>query len=296
MLRLVETADILIEGFRPGVTERLGLGPDVCLARNERLVYGRITGWGQDGPLAQVAGHDINYIADRVLAAIGRQGGPPTVPLALLGDFSGGALYLVIGVLSVVLEARQSGRGQVVDAVVVDGTASMALPFYGQHAGGLWNPERGTNVLDSGAPFYDVYECEDGHCISIGPVELRFYLELLGRVGVDPERLGEQHERANWAAAKVALTKLFRSRTRQAWCDLLEGTDVCFAPVLTFDEAPHHAHLQARGTFVDVDGVVQPAPAPRFSRTVPATPTPPQAEPSTDFQSVLSAWESGSAG
>ncbi|MCK1513202.1 CoA transferase [Bradyrhizobium sp. 190] len=293
VLRLVDSADVLIEGFRPGVTERMGLGPDVCFARNPRLVYGRITGWGQSGPLAHAAGHDVNYIAlTGVLAAIGRKGGAPAIPLALAGDFSGGALYLVIGVLSALLEARQSGRGQVIDAAIVDGTASMAMPFYGQHAGGLWQPERGSNVLDSGAPFYDVYECQDGLWISIGPVEARFYAQLLDRLGMHAAQLGEQYDRANWAAAKVTLAGIFRSRTRQAWCDLLEGTDVCFAPVLSFDEAPRHPHLQARGTFIDIDGVVQPAPAPRFSRSVPDTPKPPQAEPGRDFEAALSAWES----
>lgn len=292
VLRLVDSADVLIEGFRPGVTERLGLGPDACFARNPRLVYGRITGWGQSGPLANAAGHDLNYIAlTGVLAAIGRQGGPPAIPLALAGDFSGGALYLVIGVLSALLEARQSGQGQVIDAAIVDGTAAMALPFYGMHAGGLWQPQRGTNLLDSGAPFYDVYECEDGLWISIGPIEMRFYAELLERLGVDAAQLGQQYDRTAWAAAKVTLAKVFRGRPRQAWCDLLEGTDVCFAPVLSFDEAPRHAHLKARGTFIDIDGVVQPAPAPRFSRSVPATPKPPQAEPSRDFEATLLKWE-----
>ena len=292
VLRLVDSADVLIEGFRPGVTERLGLGPDTCFARNPRLIYGRITGWGQSGPLAHTAGHDLNYIAlTGVLAAIGRQGGPPAVPLALVGDFSGGALYLVVGVLSALLEAQQSGRGQVIDAAVVDGTASMALPFYGQHAGGLWNPQRGSNVLDSGAPFYDVYECQDGLWISVGPIEAKFYAALVQKLGIDATDLGQQYDRTAWAGAKVALAKVFRSRTRQAWCDLLEGTDVCFAPVLSFDEAPRHPHLQARNTFIDIEGVVQPAPAPRFSRSVPETPKPPQAEPSRDFQAMLSSWQ-----
>jgi crotonobetainyl-CoA:carnitine CoA-transferase CaiB-like acyl-CoA transferase len=291
VLELVDSADVLIEGFRPGVAERLGLGPDACLGRNPRLVYGRITGWGQHGPLAHAAGHDLNYIAlTGILAAIGRQGGPPAIPLALTGDFSGGALYLVIGVLAALLEARVSGRGQVIDAAIVDGTASMALPFYGMHAAGLWRPERGSNVLDSGAPFYDVYECEDGQWISIGPIEARFYAELLQRLGLTGDQLGPQHDPASWQGAKIALAKVFRSRSRQAWCDLLEGTDVCFAPVLSFDEAPDHAHLRARGTFIEVDGVRQPAPAPRFSRSVPAVPKPPQAQAGVDFAQALARW------
>ena len=291
VLQLVEGADALIEGFRPGVTERLGLGPTPCLARNPRLAYGRITGWGQTGPLAQAAGHDLNYIAlTGVLAAIGRQGAPPSIPLALAGDFSGGALYLVIGLLAAIHEARRSGQGQVVDAAIVDGTASMAMPFYGMFAAGLWQTERGSNVLDSGAPFYDVYECQDGHWISIGPIEARFYAELLQRLGLDPAALGLQSDRSAWARAKVTLAGVFKTRPRAAWCELLEGTDVCFAPVLTFAEAPEHAHLQARQTFIEVDGVVQPAPAPRFSRSVPETPRAPQAEASQDFDAVWAAW------
>lgn len=297
VLELVESADVLIEGFRPGVAERLGLGPDECLARNPRLVYGRITGWGQDGPLAHAAGHDLNYIAlTGILAAIGRKGGPPAIPLALTGDFSGGALYLVIGVLSALLEARHSGQGQVIDAAIVDGTASMALPFYGMHAAGMWRPERGSNVLDSGAPFYDVYECQDGEWISIGPIEARFYVQLLQQLGIEPQRLGPQNDPAAWPAAKVALAQVFRSRSREAWCDLLEGTDVCFAPVLNFDEAPQHAHLRARGTFIEVDGVIQPGPAPRFSRSIPAVPKPPQTQPGVDFAEALARWQGAGCG
>lgn len=294
VLQLVAGADALIEGFRPGVTERLGLGPDVCLARNPRLVYGRITGWGQEGPLAQVAGHDINYISlTGTLDAIGRQGQPPSVPLALLGDMSGGALYLAMGVLAAILEARGSGQGQVVDAAVVDGTASMAMTFFGLAAAGKWQPERGTNILDSGAPFYDVYACADGKWISIGPIEARFHAELLERMGIPVDAIGPQMDTANWPHTREVLAAAFRTRTRAAWCDLLEGTDVCFAPVLSFAEAPSHPHLKARGTFVEVDGVVQPAPAPRFSRTPSAMPTPPQAPQSPDADGVdaaLAAW------
>lgn len=291
VLQFVDSADALIEGFRPGVTERLGLGPDACLARNPRLVYGRITGWGQSGPLAHAAGHDINYVAlTGILDAIGRKGQPPSIPLALTGDFSGGALYLVMGVLAAIIEARRSGKGQVVDAAIVDGTASMATVFYGMHGAGLWHTERGTNILDSGAPFYDVYECSDGKWISIGPIEARFYAQLLELLEIDPASLGAQHDRAAWPAAKVLIAGRFKRRSREAWCALLEGTDVCFAPVLSFDEAPRHPHMQARGTFVEVDGVIQPAPAPRFSRTTTAMPTAPREAPSTDVEAALAAW------
>ena len=291
VLEFVDSADGLIEGFRPGVTERLGLGPDVCLARNPRLVYGRITGWGQTGPLAHAAGHDLNYIAlTGVLHAIGRAGQPPTIPLALAGDFSGGALYLVMGMLAALLEARSSGQGQVVDAAIVDGTTSMATVFYGLHAAGMWNAARGTNILDSGAPFYEVYECQDGGWISIGPIEARFYQQLVALLELDPQALGAQGDRNTWPQAKVLIAQRFKTRTRAQWCALLEGTDVCFAPVLSFAEAPQHPHMQARGSFVEIDGVVQPAPAPRFSRSVPDLPSPPQAEPTRDVAAVLAAW------
>jgi len=290
VLQFVDGADGLIEGFRPGVTERLGLGPEVCLARNPRLVYGRITGWGQSGPLAHAAGHDLNYIAlTGILNAIGRKGQPPTIPLALTGDFSGGALYLVMGMLAALLEARSSGQGQVVDAAIVDGTTSMATVFYGLHAAGLWHNERGSNVLDSGAHFYDVYECQDGGWISIGPIEARFYQQLLQHLDLDPQALGAQHDRAAWPQAKMLIAQRFKARTRAQWCELLEGTDVCFAPVLSFAEAPLHPHMQARGCFVEVDGVVQPAPAPRFSRSVPDLPKPPPAQ-ALDVAAALAAW------
>lgn len=290
-LQFIDGADALIEGFRPGVTERLGLGPEVCLNRNPRLVYGRITGWGQTGPLAAAAGHDINYIAlTGILNAIGRHGQGPSVPLAITGDFSGGALYLVIGILAAMQEARRSGKGQVVDAAIVDGTASMATVFYGMHAAGLWKEERGANILDSGAPFYDVYECKDGAWISIGPIEARFYAQLVDLLGLDPRTLGDQRDQASWPRAKVMIAQRFKTRTRAEWCALLEGTDVCFAPVLSFAEAPQHPHMKARETFVEIDGVVQPAPAPRFSRSILSTPTPPRAEPLRDIDAALSAW------
>ncbi|CAG9174974.1 CaiB/BaiF CoA transferase family protein [Cupriavidus pinatubonensis] len=291
VLDLVENADALIEGFRPGVTERLGLGPDVCLERNPRLVYGRMTGWGQTGPLASAAGHDINYISlTGTLNAIGRHGQPPSVPLALVGDFGGGAMFLVMGLLAAIIEARGSGKGQVVDAAIVDGALALSTAIYGMHAGGLWHPERGSNVLDSGAPYYDVYACKDGKYISIGPIEARFYSDLLQRLDLDAAELGNQNDTAAWPRAKEAFARAFLGRTRDEWCAELEGTDVCFAPVLSFDEAPQHPHMQARGSFVEVDGVTQPAPAPRFSRTQPAVPTAPQAASDATVFQALSGW------
>ena len=288
VLKLVAGADALIEGFRPGVAERLGLGPDVCSKHNPRLVYGRMTGWGQDGPLASAAGHDLNYIAlTGALHAIGREGEPPTPPLNLLGDYAGGSLYLAMGMLAAIIEARQSGQGQVVDAAIVDGTASLMTSIYGMYAGGLSSLERGTNVLDSGAHFYDVYECADGEWISVAPIEGRFHEELLRRLEIAPEAIGEQRDRKNWARAKAVLAAKFRTRTRDEWCKLLEGSDACFAPVLSMAEAPRHPHLAARGTFVDIDGVTQPAPAPRFSRTVTEKPTAPEPP---DAQGALEAW------
>ncbi|NYT62472.1 CoA transferase [Alcaligenaceae bacterium] len=294
VLDLVQHADVLIEGFRPGVTERLGLGPDVCLARNPKLVYGRMTGWGQTGPLAQAAGHDLNYIAlTGVLHAIGREGQAPSIPLALTGDMGGGALYLAMGVLAALLEASKSGQGQVIDAAIVDGAASLATAFYGMHAAEIWQDERGTNILDSGAPFYDVYECSDGQWISIGPLEARFYSLLLEKLEIEPSQLGAQNDRSAWANAKILFSQRFRTRTRAQWCDLLEGTDVCFAPVLSFAEAPQHPHLKARETFIDIDGVMQPAPAPRFSRTPSKKPHAPCEVPNTDMASLISEWSSG---
>ncbi|HMN81933.1 MAG TPA: CaiB/BaiF CoA-transferase family protein [Burkholderiaceae bacterium] len=288
VLELVAQADVLIEGFRPGVTERMGLGPQACLARNPRLIYGRMTGWGQTGPLAPAAGHDINYIAlTGALHAIGRRGQPPSPPLALVGDMGGGGMFLALGVLAAVLHARETGVGQVVDASIVDGAASLCTAFYGLAASGQWRSERGSNVLDSGAPFYDVYECGDGEWISIGPIEGRFFAGLLQRLDIDPAVIGKQYDVQAWPRAKKAIAEAFRTRTREEWCERLEGTDVCFAPVLDFAEAPGHPHLRARGTFLEVDGVVQPAPALRFSRTPSANPTPPQAP---DAARALHGW------
>lgn len=291
VLRLVEGADALIEGFRPGVTERLGLGPEPCMARNARLVYGRITGWGQTGPLATAAGHDLNYIAlTGALHAIGRQGQPPTPPLNVLGDFAGGSLYLALGLLAAMLEARQSGKGQVVDAAIVDGTTSLMASFYGQYAGGLWNLERGTNRTDSGAYFYGVYECADGLWVSVAAMEARFFAELLRRMEIDPSEIGNQLDRKDWPKAQSVFERKFKTRTRGQWCELLEGTDACFAPVLSMAEAPQHPHMQARRAFVEVDGTIQPAPAPRFSRTVPSDPVPPLPVSPENAQAALSEW------
>jgi len=291
VLDLVANADGLIEGFRPGVTERLGLGPDACLARNPKLAYGRITGWGQDGPLSQFAGHDLNYIAiTGVLNAIGRQGQLPSIPLNLIGDYAGGSLYLAMGMLAAIMHARAGGEGQVVDAAIVDGTASLATTFYGMHAAGMWRAERGTNITDSGSHFYDVYACADGQAITVGPIEHKFYRQLLTLLEIDESTLGPQLDRDNWPAARELFRLKFKTRTRHAWTALLEKTDVCFAPVLSWAEAPAHPHLKARGTFVEVDGVVQPAPAPRFSRTPPATPVPPAPASHETAAEALAGW------
>lgn len=290
-LQLIERADALIEGFRPGVTERMGLGPDVCLARNPRLAYGRMTGWGQQGPLAQTAGHDINYVAiTGVLNAIGRTGQPPTVPLNLVGDYAGGSLYLAFGLLAAILNARSSGRGQVVDAAIVDGTASLATTFFGMHAAGMLNPGRGTNFADTGSHYYDVYECADGGWISVGPLEPKFYAEFLQLLGVDAALLGAQDDRTNWPRAKAILAAKFREQSRDHWAALFAPTDACVAPVLDWDEAPRHDHLAARGTFIEVDGIVQPAPAPRFSATPPATPVPPAPVTPENTRAALAQW------
>ena len=280
---------MLVEGYRPGVAERLGLGPDPCLERNPRLVYGRMTGWGQDGPLAQAAGHDIGYIAiTGALGAIGRADGPPQVPVNLVGDFGGGALYLVVGVLAALLEARTSGQGQVVDAAIVDGTAHVSSLVLGLVGAGLWSDRRGTNLLDTGAPFYDVYETSDAGWMAVGPLEQGFYdtfLALLGLTDAAPDRL----DPSEWPALRALLADTFRTRTRDAWTALFEGTDACVEPVLSYAEAPAHPHLAARGTYVEHHGVVQPAPAPRFSRT-PASLTTPPSPVGADTRAALSAW------
>jgi alpha-methylacyl-CoA racemase len=290
VLRLVERADALIEGFRPGVAERLGLGPDVCLNRNERLVYGRMTGWGQDGPMAGAAGHDINYIGlAGALHPIGRRGERPVPPLNLVGDFGGGGMLLAFGVVCGIVEASRSGHGQVIDAAMIDGAALLTTVVHGMIAKGSWRPERGTNIVDSGAPFYEVYECADGGHVCVGALEPQFYAELLHRLGLDNGSLPDQHDRAQWPAVKDRFAAVFKARTRDEWCRLLEGTDVCFAPVLSPVEATGHDHHIRRGTFVDVAGIVQPAPAPRFSRTPGAIVRPPSS-PGEHTEEVLAAW------
>ncbi len=287
---LISRADVLIEGFRPGVMERLGLGPETCLEANPRLVYGRMTGWGQDGPLAQAAGHDINYIAlAGALGAIGRRDQPPSIPLNLVGDFGGGALYLAFGIMAAIHESRQSGRGQVVDAAIVDGVASLMVGYCGLSAAGLTGP-RGTGPTDSGSHFYDSYQCADGKWVSVGAIEARFYGQLLSILGLDPAELPGQWDRESWPAMKRRFEAIFATRTQAEWCALLEGTDACFAPVLETGDLMEHPHLKARGTFVEIDGVVQPAPAPRFSRSVPDLPRPPEAAGAVPAEQVLGDW------
>lgn len=291
VLRLVDRADALIEGFRPGVTERLGLGPDACFKRNPRLIYGRITGWGQVGPLAKAAGHDLNYIAlTGALAAIGRKDGPPTPPLNLVGDFGGGSLYLALGILSALYERNISGKGQVVDAAIIDGAASLMTQFYGMAAAGLWSSARGSNALDSGAPFYDVYQCADGRFISVAPIEHKFLQELVERMNLPGGSADLARDQTRWPELRVLLEREFRSQPLQHWCELLEGFDTCAAPVLGIEEAPTHDHIKMRQTLIDVAGVTQPAPAPRFSRTPAATPTPPQPIEHAEKSQALKAW------
>ncbi len=287
-LTLIGKADALVEGFRPGVMERLGLGPDVCLARNPRLVYGRMTGWGQTGPLASAAGHDINYIAlTGALHAIGHAGGKPVPPLNLVGDFGGGALYLAFGVVCGILEAKTSSKGQVVDAAMTDGAASLMSMFYGMIAGKNWSDRRGVNMLDSGAHFYDTYETKDGKWIALGSIEPQFYRELRQKAGLDDPAFEDQLKHDTWPALKTKLAAVVKTKTRDEWDAIMLGSDVCYAPVLSLGEAPKHPHNAARKTFVEVAGVMQPAPAPRFSRTVPEIQGPPE---EADAVRSLSAW------
>lgn len=292
LLRLVDNADALIEGFRPGVMERLGVGPDVCLARNPKLVFGRMTGWGQEGPYAMASGHDINYIAlAGALAHFGRAGEPPTPPLNMVGDFGGGGMLLALGVVCGLLEAVKSGQGQVVDAAMVDGAALMMTMFWAFKAMGAFDENaRGTNLLDTGAHFYDVFRCADDQYVSIGSIEPQFYAELLRLTGLsdDPELL-QQMNKAQWPHLKTRLAEVLATKTRAQWCELMEGTDVCFAPVLTMSEAAQHPHNITRSTFVEIAGITQPAPAPRFSRTVADVPAPP-AHPGQHTREVLGDW------
>lgn len=290
LMQLLEQADGLIEGFRPGVLERLGFGPDELLKRNPRLVIGRMTGWGQDGPLAQTAGHDINYVAlSGALYSIGSKDGPPVPPLNLVGDFGGGGLMLAFGMVCALLEARGSGLGQVVDAAMIDGAALLTAGVHGMLAQGMFQERRGETILNGGAPFYAVYECADGEHITIGSLEPQFFAELAERLNLDIEAFGNRNDPRQWPAQRQVLEDIFKTRTRDEWTDILGNTDVCFAPVLRMTEAPSHPHNKDRGVFVDVDGFVQPAPAPRFSRT-PAGDCTPSALPGMHTDDVLKAY------
>jgi alpha-methylacyl-CoA racemase len=273
VLRLVTTADGLIDPFRPGVVERLGIGPEPCLKRNPKLVHGRITGWGQEGPLADKAGHDINYIAlAGVLGAIGRKGEAPVPPLNLVADYAGGGMLLAVGMLAGLIESMKSGRGQVVDAAMIDGAALLLGMITGLRGAGLWSDQRGTNLLDSGAHFYEVYETRDGKHVAVGAIEPQFYANLIEKLGLADEALPAQMDRASWPAMKARFAVIFKTKTRNEWCAIMDEADTCVAPVLSMDEAPVHPHARARGAFIDVGGAIQPAPAPRFSRTPSARP------------------------
>jgi alpha-methylacyl-CoA racemase len=290
VLQLLSRADVLVEGFRPGVMERLGLGPDVVAARNPRLVYGRMTGWGQHGPLAQAAGHDLNYISiTGALHAIGPAGGAPVPPLNLVGDYGGGSLYLIVGILAALHESRRSGKGQVVDAAMTDGVISLMTNFIGGALRGAFVEKRGSNMLDGGAPYYGVYETSDGQHVSIGPIEPQFFAETCERIGLPEALRGVQNDRSRWPEMRAEFERLFRAKTRAQWVALLEGTDVCFAPVLPLSEAAVHPHNVARQAFVPVDGVNHPAPAPRFSRTPSAIQGPAPSQ-SVAAATVLSRW------
>ncbi|MBM3671883.1 MAG: CoA transferase [Actinobacteria bacterium] len=291
-LRITDTSDALIDVFRPGVAERLGIGPGVACARNPRLVYGRLTGWGQDGPLADAAGHDIDYIAVAgALEPLGRAGQPPTPPINVLGDFAGGGMLLALGIAAALFEREHSGTGQVIDAAMVDGAALMLTPFYAARASGFWG-ERGTNLLDTGSPFYEVYECADGKWLAVGAIEPQFYAALLDVLELDASTLPDRDDPASWAPLKERFAGIFKTRSREEWCALADGRDACIAPVLTPVEAPEHPHNQARRTFLDVGGVPQPAPAPRFSRSAAASPTPPQ-HPGAGTAATLADWGIG---
>ncbi len=286
LLRMVESVDVLFEGFRPGVAERLGIGPEDCLERNPALIYGRLTGWGQTGPLAKTAGHDINYISlSGVLAAIGGAD-KPSPPLNIVGDYGGGSLFLVVGVLAALLESKSSGKGQVVDASVVDGSANLLSFFHGLHGLGLWSTERASNMFDGGTCYYDAYETADGKFMSVGPLEPHFYAEFVERAGLDKDEFGQQSSPERWPEVRARLKEVFKTKSRDDWCEIFEGSDACVAPVLDFTEAPQHPQNVARETYVDIGGVVQPAPAPKFSRTPCETPEAPHAE-GADSDDVL---------
>jgi alpha-methylacyl-CoA racemase len=291
MLRLVERADVLIEGLRPGVMERLGVGPGDCQARNPRLVYARMTGWGQDGPLAHCAGHDINYVAvSGVLHAVGNAGGKPVPPLNLVGDYGGGSMFLVVGILAALWERERSGAGQVIDAAMVDGASVLAQLFWSLRACGLWSDQRGSNLLDSGAPFYDTYPCSDGRYVAVGALEPQFYAALLEGLGLTDQDLPQQLDLAGWPVLRQRFTDVFAGRSRDEWVAVFEGTDACVAPVLSFAEVAAHPHIVARSTVITVGGIPQAAPAPRFSRTCPDRPAPPP-QPGADTAEVLADWD-----
>jgi len=295
VLRLVEQTDVVLEGFRPGVMERLGLGPEVCLARNPRLVYGRMTGWGQEGPMAQAAGHDINYIAlAGALEPIGRKGQKPTPPLNLVGDFGGGGMLLAFGIAAALVERASSGKGQVIDAAMVDGASTLMGFFHGMAAMGGWPGERGANILDTGAHYYETYETKDGLYVSLGSIEPQFYAELIEKLGLDPKTLPNQNDRAKWPEMKERFEGIFKTKTRDEWCALMEGTDICFAPVLSMKEVAKHPHIAHRKTYVDIHGLTQPAPSPRFSRT-PAELDRPPARPGEHTEEILSGFGFGAA-
>ena len=290
-MEVVAGADGLIEGMRPGVMERLGLGPDDCFKRNPKLVYGRMTGWGQKGPLADAAAHDLNYIAlTGALDAIGRAGQPPSIPINLLGDYAGGSLYLALGILAALRESERAGHGQVVDAAILDGVSSLMTSMFGLMAAGMWKLERGANIADSGTPFYDVYECADGKYVSVAPIETRFFEEMLQRLDIPKADFPDRWDRTQWPRLRETLASKFRMRTRDEWCASLEGTDACFAPVLTMAEAPKHPHAAAREMFVDVGGVQQPMPAPRFSRSTPDLPKAPRITTRDEALASLRNW------
>lgn len=294
VLKLIDQADAVIEGFRPGVMERLGLGPEVCHARNPKLVFGRMTGWGQYGSLAHAAGHDINYIAlTGALHAIGTKGGQPVPPLNLVGDFGGGALYMAFGICAALLEASKSGEGQVVDVAMTDGASSLMSAIYGMFGSGQWNDDRGTNMLDTGAHFYGTYETSDGKWVSIGSIEAKFHEILLDKLGMAADDIPNRNDRDRWDEWHTQLEGIFKEKTRDEWCDIMEGTDICFAPVLSLEEAPDHPHNKERGTFIEVEGVTQPAPAPRFSRTPGQVHMPPP-EPGQHTDEALADWGFGS--
>jgi alpha-methylacyl-CoA racemase len=287
VLRLVAGADVLLESYRPGVAERLGVGPAECHAVNPRLVYGRMTGWGQDGPLAQRAGHDINYLSlTGVLHAIGRQGERPVPPLNLVGDFGGGSMFLLTGVLAALWERERSGQGQVIDAAMVDGAGVLAQMMWAMRGRGRWSDERGSNLIDGAAPFYDTYECADARYVAVGALEPQFYDELLAGLRLDPAELPERADTRNWPALRAVFAKAFSARTRDEWVAVFAGTDACVTPVLTFTEVGDHPHMAARRALIDLEGVTQPAPAPRFSRTMPAKPASPAAAHDADWVSV----------